>query len=374
MLAIYSKLFGVYPFIKEKYGHAEISGSSSMEHQTMTSLTTFNEDVLSHELAHQWFGDMITCRTWSDLWLNEGFAQYCSALYRERQYGVNSYWGYMNTQLDQAKLSHGAIGIADTSSVANLFNSFRIYSKGAAVLHMLRHVLGDSIFFRSLYAYANDPALKYSTAAIRDFQSVCETVSGKNLAFFFQEWLYGDRFPDYNYSWTWKSSGDSSFILLSIMQSNIGTTPSFYTMPIDIRITAAGTNTTVTVFNNLEQQDFIIKCPVKPSAVSLDPEDWILKFSFNENDLPPSAYLLEQNYPNPFNSTTTITYQIPRRDQVVLKIYDVLGREVATLVDAKQYSGTYEYQWNPQNMASGVYFYRLNTGSVQIQKKMVLLK
>ena len=76
MLGIYSNLFGLYPFIKEKYGHAEISGNSSMEHQTMTSLTTFNEDVVSHELAHQWFGDMITCRTWSDLWLNEGFAQY----------------------------------------------------------------------------------------------------------------------------------------------------------------------------------------------------------------------------------------------------------------------------------------------------------
>ena len=142
MLAIYSNLFGLYPFNKEKYGHAEISGGSSMEHQTMTSLTSFNEDVLSHELAHQWFGDMITCRTWSDLWLNEGFAQYSSALYRERQYGVNSYWAYMNTQLDQAKLSHGAIGIADTSSVANLFNSPRIYSKGAVVLHMLRACAG----------------------------------------------------------------------------------------------------------------------------------------------------------------------------------------------------------------------------------------
>jgi aminopeptidase N len=374
MLAIYSNMFGLYPFIKEKYGHAEISGGSSMEHQTMTSLTSFNEDVLSHELAHQWFGDMITCRTWSDLWLNEGFAQYCSALYREQQYGVTSYWTYMNSQLDQAMLSQGAIGIADKSSVSNLFNSYRIYSKGAVVLHMLRHVLGDSTFFHCLHAYANDPAFKYSTATIRDFQSVCETVSGKSLAFFFQEWLYGDRFPDYSYSWKWNSQGDSSVIILNITQTNIGTTPSFYTMPIDIHITTAGTDKTFIVLNDSQQQIFMIKCPVKPSAVLLDPEGWILKFSFDENDRPPSTYLLEQNYPNPFNSTTTITYQLPRREQVVLKIYDILGREVTTLVDAKQYSGVYEYQWNPQNMASGIYFYRLNTGSVQMQKKMVLLK
>ena len=192
---------------------------------------------------------------------------------------------------------------------------------------------------------------------------------GKNLAFFFQEWLYGDRFPDYRYSWIWKSAGDSSVITLTIKQTNIGTSPIFYSMPIDIRVTAAGTNKTFTVFNNLEQQIFIIHCPVKPSAVSLDPEEWILKFSINENDLPPSTYLLEQNYPNPFNSTTTIAYQIPGREQVVLTIYDVLGREIATLVNALQFAGSYEYQWNPHNIASGIYYYRLKTGSCTVAKK-----
>jgi aminopeptidase N len=374
MLAIYSNLFGLYPFIKEKYGHAEFGKGGAMEHQTMTSTTTFDEDVISHELAHQWFGDMITCRTWSDLWLNEGFAQYCSALYRERQYGVKSYWTYINSQLDQAKLSHGAIGVPDTSSVSNLFNSQRIYSKGAVVLHMLRHVLGDSIFFLSLYRYSNNSALKYSTATIKDFQSMCETVSGKNLAYFFQEWLFGDRFPDYSYSWTWKSSNDSSVIILNIEQTTIGTTPSFYTMPIDIHIDTDGKDTTVIVLNNAQQQNFTIKYPVKPSAVLLDPEGWILKFASSENERPPTIYLLEQNYPNPFNSTTTISYQIPERERVVLKIYDILGREVTTLVDARQFSGFYDYQWHPQNLASGIYFYRINAGSVQLQKKMVFLK
>jgi len=374
MLAIYSNLFGLYPFINEKYGHAEISGSSSMEHQTMTSLTTFNEDVLSHELAHQWFGDMITCRTWRDLWLNEGFAQYCSALYRERQYGIQSYWTYINSQLDQAKLAHGAIGIPDTSSVSNLFNSPRIYSKGALVLHMLRHVLGDTVFFRSFYAYANDPRFKYSTATMNDFQSVCETTSGRSLAFFFQEWLYGDRFPDYSYSWTWKSTGDSSFIILNINQTTNGTTPSYYTMPVDIRITAAGKDTTCTVLNNAQQQTFTIKCVSKPSSVLLDPEGWILKFSYSEIDQPPFTFRLEQNYPNPFNSATTISYQLPSREQVILKVYDILGREIATLVDSKQYKGLNEYHWNAQHITSGIYFYRLIAGSEQRQKKMLLLK
>jgi aminopeptidase N len=163
MLEIYSGLLGMYPFIEEKYGHAEFSGGGAMEHQTMTSTVTFNEDVISHELAHQWFGDMITCQTWADLWLNEGFAEYCSALYRERQYGISSYWAYMNIRFDQAKLANGVIGIPDLSNVRSLFNPNRMYSKGASVLHMLRHVLGDSTFFRSIYAYANNPALKFHT-------------------------------------------------------------------------------------------------------------------------------------------------------------------------------------------------------------------
>ena len=199
MLSVYSNLFGLYPFIKEKYGHSEFGSGGAMEHQTMTSTTTFAEDVVSHELAHQWFGDMITCRTWSDLWLNEGFAQYCSGLYREQEYGTASYWGYMTSQMTLAFQATGAIGIPDTSSVRNLFDGSRIYSKGATVLHMLRHVLGDSVFFRSLRSYANDPTLRYSTAAIRDFQNVCETVSGKDLNYFFQEWIYRDGFPRYDF-------------------------------------------------------------------------------------------------------------------------------------------------------------------------------
>jgi hypothetical protein len=203
---------------------------------------------------------------------------------------------------------------------------------------------------------------------------VCETVSRKNLAYFFQEWFYGDRFPEYSYSWTWNNLGDSSFIILNINQTNIGTTPSFYTMPIDIQINAAGVYKTFTVLSDAQQQTFKIKCPVKPSAVLLDPDGWILKFSFDENELPPSTYLLEQNYPNPFNSTTTISYQIPEREHVVLKIYNILGREIATLVDARQFAGVYEYKWSPQDLASGIYFYLLNTGSVQMQRKMMLLK
>jgi aminopeptidase N len=374
MLKIFSNLFGPYPFIKEKYGHAEFGAGGAMEHQTMTSTTTFNEQILAHELAHQWFGDMITCRSWSELWLNEGFAQYATGMYLERQYGVHSYRTYMNSQFENAKLAHGLIGFPDTSNIHSLFSSALVYSKGASVLHMLRHVLGDSIFFRSFFLYANNPALKYSTAVTLDFQSVCESVSGKDLDEFFQEWIYGEGYPIYNYSWAWKSLGDSSAIILDIGQINGRSNPAFFTMPIDIRIITTGRDTTLTVLNNLPQQRFIIKSNEKPSAVVLDPDQWILRFINFDNDQLPLEYVLEQNFPNPFNSTTNIFYRLRRLGYVTLKIFDVLGREIATLVDAKQSPGAYECTWTPTAQASGIYFYQLIAGDVQLQKKMIFLK
>jgi aminopeptidase N len=374
MLKVFSDLFGQYPFIKEKYGHAEFGKGGAMEHQTMTSTRTFAEDVIAHELAHQWFGDMITCRSWTDLWLNEGFAQYGSALFREQQYGMPSYWTYMNAQLDRARLALGVIGAPDTSSVQDLFNSFRTYSKGAVVLHMLRRVLGDSLFFQSLLAYANDPALKYSTATTQDFQSICERVSGKSLGYFFQEWIYGEGFPTYDYTWTWNTLKDSSVCILNVEQRDTRNNPSFFTMPIDIRLTLGGRDTTVTVYNNAQKQSFTLRCDTPPSAVLLDPDRWILKIAFSGAERPPADYLLEQNFPNPFNGGTTITYRLRRGGPVSLKVYDILGREIITLVESKEPPGFYDFQWIPGTQASGVYFYRLIAGNTSLQKKMIFLK
>jgi aminopeptidase N len=374
MLAIFSELFGMYPFIKEKYGHAEFGRGGAMEHQTMTSTITFDEITIAHELAHQWFGDMITCRSWSDVWLNEGFAQYAAALYLERQYGIDAYWEYMKPQIDNAEMAQRELGYPDTANVRNLFDSKLVYSKGASVLHMLRHVLGDSVFFLSLRQYANDPVLQYSTATTHDFQSVCENVSGKNLDYFFQEWVYGEGYPVYIYSWTWKPLGNSSVIILDIGQIIDRNNPAFFTMPIDIRIIAARSDTVLTVLNNALQQRFIIKFNERPDTVVLDPERWIMKLVLSGSEQLPSEYALEQNYPNPFNSTTNIVYRLRHLTKVTLKIYDILGREIATLVDSRQAPGVYKYRWTPHTCASGIYFYRLIAGNVYLQKKTVLIR
>jgi len=373
MLTIYSNLFGLYPFIKEKYGHAEFA-SGGMEHQTMTSIGTFDEKVVAHELAHQWFGDKITCRTWSDLWLNEGFAVYCTALYLEKEYGVASYWDYINLQTEVAVSAAGEVGAPDTSTAQSLFNYDLIYAKGASVLHMLRHVLGDSIFFSSLRTYANQPSLQYSTATTRDLETACESASGKSLSYFFQEWIYGEGYPIYQYSWDWNSAGDSSVVAINLKQATGRQNPAFFTMPIDIRIFSPERDTTVTVFNNAQSQSFAINFPERPTSILLDPDGWMLKLAYPASAALPLTYSLEQNYPNPFNGGTTIRYQLSHSAYVTLKVYDVLGREVATLVNAQQIPGNYGYTWSGQNFASGIYFYQLTAGDVHLQKKMILLK
>jgi aminopeptidase N len=276
-LKIFSDLFGLYPFVKEKYGHVEAVGG--MENQTLTSISIlhFDSGTVIHELAHQWFGDMITCRTWSDLWLNEGFATYCEALFAEKKFGPDQYRNEMRRDITSALTARGSVLIADTNDVAQLFDGARVYRKGAVVLHMLRHVLGDSVFFSAMYRYANDPTIKYGSASTQDFQRVCENTSGRNLDYFFKEWIYGEGYPRYMFRWVSSMIAGGSTANVTLGQTTDSNDPKFFTMPVDIKFSTPGWDTTVTVFNDSQSQTFSIQLPRKPESVLIDPGDWILK-------------------------------------------------------------------------------------------------
>ncbi|MFZ4622095.1 MAG: M1 family aminopeptidase [Bacteroidota bacterium] len=373
MLTIYTGLFGPYPFLKEKYGHAEF-GSGGMEHQTMTSLGTYTEDVIAHELAHQWFGDMITCRTWSDLWLNEGFAEYSTGLYREKRYGAASFREYMTPLMNTALTAPGTIGAPDTTNPSKLFNFALMYAKGASVLHMLRYVTGDSLFFLAMRAYADAPALRYSSASTRDLQQVFETVNKGSLDYFFDEWIYGTGVPTYYFTWRQSTFGTQPAVIIMLQQPSGKNDPGFFTMPVEFRITTAAGDTTVRLFNDQREQIFAIPLSAPVTAVVLDPNSRMLKKVIIGNDVPPYTYILAQNYPNPFNGETKILYMLPNRTDVTLTVYDMLGREVTTLVNERQMPGVYEVPWNAHNIASGMYIYRLTAGEMRLQRRMVVVR
>jgi hypothetical protein len=275
-LQIYSDYFGLYPFVDEKYGHSEFGWGGGMEHQTMTSLGGFGDWLTAHELAHQWFGDMITCRNWPDVWLNEGFATYCEHLYEGRQYGAGSYLAGIQSNMTDAKTSTASVYVSDSGSVGALFGWARVYAKGAVVLHMLRGVLGDSLFFASMYNYAHDPRYRFGTASTRDFQGVCETTSGMNLGYFFDEWIYGTRYPKYTSSWTADSSAGGVHVTLGIRQATGGVTPPYFRMPVGVKLSAPGWDTTLTVQDTTQLQTFAVDVSRRPTSVRLDPSSWIL--------------------------------------------------------------------------------------------------
>jgi aminopeptidase N len=378
MITVFANRYGEYPFIQEKYGHAEFQWGGAMEHQTCTSMGFWGSGVISHELAHQWYGDMITCKDWHHIWLNEGFATYSEAVYTEAKNGKAAYDSYIASEMNSARGAVGTIWVQDITNEGQIFNGARSYSKGGCVLHMLRGIVGDSTFFDIMRTYSADPTVSYGVATTEDFQAVAESVYGQDLNYFFQEWIYGENEPTYSVGWNKTLvGGDVYNMILNIYQA-VNNNPSYYTMPVQVKINTSLGDTTVTLFNDAQTQNFQFEVIGEPLSIVFDPGNWILKNTTTVTEVDdfnaPLQFRLEQNYPNPFNPSTSIEYSIPQSGQVTLKVYDVLGNEVATLVNGQNDSGNHKVEFNASNLNSGVYFYKIESGNFIETKKMILLK
>ena len=271
MIELYSSLFGEYPFLEEKYGHAEFLWGGGMEHQTITSLGSWSEYLIAHELAHMWWGDMVTCNDFHHIWMNEGFATYSEALWSEFTYGESVY----HQDMTAAKyFGPGTIYVPDTSDWNRIFHTGLSYNKGSWVLHMLRHVVGDSTFFDILQAYYADSRYQYGTITTEQFCDLCEDESGIDLDFFFHEWIYEEYYPSYSYNWTATPSGGLYDVNVTInqLQSHY-----VFEMPIDVRIATASYDTTFVAWDSLATQSFTMSLPDPPTSVLLDPDEWILR-------------------------------------------------------------------------------------------------
>jgi len=286
MIQFFADTFGEYPFVEEKYGMTHFGWGGAMEHQTNTSATSdpfgFDRYLIAHELSHQWWGDYICCETWHHTWLNEGFASYCEALYAEHLYGS---WALHNYMSYMEYFDWGSIYIWDTTATGGQILNLRVYDKGAWVLHMLRGIAGDQTFFDILRAYYNDPAFAHGDATTEDFQQVCEMVSGMDLDYFFQEWIYGELFPIYLSGFL--QDPDSYHVLgyVTQIQDFWGYRPLFK-MPIQLRFDlSGGRDTTVTIWNDQYDQTFEIEMSEPVYGISFDPDRYILKQGQQENGI-----------------------------------------------------------------------------------------
>ncbi len=278
MLDVFSELFGPYPFKEEKYGMAQYGYSNLLEHQTLTCFKSFPpdphnmEDVLAHELAHQWWGDMVTPATWSDMWLSEGFATYGQVLWDAHKPDAQPFalkWGmYTHHPIDM----HGTVYLdpEDINFWDHVY-TVNVYGKGAWVLHMLRYVVGEEKFFAILHEYRTRYA--YRSADTSQFVEVAEDVTGMDLDWFFDQWLYEEGFPDYECSLRELQLGDQWYAEIYVRQVQPAPYITFQ-CPVEF---GDWTNDRRYVFYNDEPEEHIlipIDGPIGNAV--LDPDWWLL--------------------------------------------------------------------------------------------------
>jgi len=276
MLDVLGTYYGPYPFLDEKYAISHFAWGGGMEHQTNTSQssTWYSWGLNVHELAHQWWGDHVTCKTWHDIWLNEGFASWSEALYRQSKYGDAAYRSYMASM---EYFGGGTVYVDDTTNVSRIFHGGLSYDKGAWVVHMLRHVLGETTFFDALAEYRVQ--FGNSSADTEDLKGVCEQVSGKDLGQFFDDWIMGTYFPRYIYGF-FVDSTDTGFIARVRLEQFQSSSPQVFDMPVDLLFEAPGQTELVSVNNTQRVEWFDVLLSFRPDSMYFDPYKWILKYQY----------------------------------------------------------------------------------------------
>ncbi len=275
-LKIFSGLFGTYPFIKEKYGVAEFLWQlGAIEHQTITGVGSnfltgrkFFDDLYIHELAHQWWGDAVTVKSWKDVWLSEGFASYSEALFYEKKFGKDALISTMMQKFGKFENKR----LYDPGK--NLFDKV-VYDKGAWVLHMLRNEVGDDKFFEILRNYYR--LFKYKNATTVDFRNVCEQVSGKNLDDFFNQWVFkGKGIPVIRYEFS-ADSVSRDFFDATVKLKQVQKGYEIYKLPVVIRFRGVAGERTDTSIVFSEKSGLVkMNLHFKPMDVIFDPENQLL--------------------------------------------------------------------------------------------------
>ena len=332
MISAFSDLLMDYPFHKEKYGHAMAPMGGGMEHQTMTTIHDFSFYLVAHELAHQWFGDYITCGNWQDIWINEGFASYMEYVAAQQLRGQESADGWMATAMSIALgETKGSVYVPEeeVENTYRLFDYGLSYKKGAILLHMIRyHLDDDPLFFKVLQRYLEQ--FGNGNALGDDFRGILETESGMDFSCFFDQWYYGEGFPRFNIHWF--QEGDTLKI-----RSEQGTTApevtSFFNTPFDIEIRSSdGTISRLRLMQDEQVEAYSIAVNGLVTDVLFDPDNWLLKIANVIQQIPPDRKFIFG--PNPVLDELFIQFINASNIDEIL-ITNMSGQEVFRLLDAE---------------------------------------
>ncbi len=369
-LVFYHNTFGPYPFIKEKYGHVQFGWGGGMEHQTSTFIVTPEESLMAHELGHQWFGDKITCASWEDIWLNEGFATFLAAYHLETKYPQNKIL-YRKQQVDKiTQLPGGSVKVADTLNLNQVFSGRLSYNKGSHLLYMLRSILSDSIFFEAIRQYQKDPAVIYGNASTADLKRNLEQISGKNLTYFFDEWYTGQGYPSYNVQWN--MIGSSTTVNIKMNQVTSHPSVSFFHLPVTLKFKNATQEKNVVVDNTFNNQNFIQTLGFVPDTVLVDPDYWLVTKNNTTRKIVATSTGngVAEIYPNPVADPLTIYLHDFNDAAADVTIYNQAGqllyKNKASLINGSEY-----LQIPVKNWAKGIYAVKIKTQSRIIVKQIL---
>ena len=353
-MQLYDSLFGIYPFSKEKYGQTEFGWGGGMEHQTMTFVTNFGFEVLAHELAHHWFGDKVTCASWQDIWVNEGFAVYLTGICYEHI--APQYWLPYRAEKLTSVISEpgGSVYCTDTSSAATIFGNRLTYYKSALVLHMLRWVLGDSLFFGGLRSYLDDIHNAYAFANTADLEDHMETTSGMDLSKFFNDWIYGQGFPSYQFAW---SQDFGRHVNLTISQStSYPSSVSFYQVPLPVLFRNSYMDTLMIFNPSSSPQSYSFDLPFVADSLIFDPDEWLISGN-NTISRNATCELCVLVYPNPVTDQLQMRVESSTQRKAQISIYDAKGQQ--------QWSGTADLV--PGSTLLNIDAGRLSSGMYRVQ-------
>jgi aminopeptidase N len=364
ILNLYSNLFELYPFKNEKYGHAQFGWGGGMEHTTVSFMNNFERSLIAHEMGHQWFGDKITCGTWKDIWLNEGFATYLATLTIENFDGNAAFIDDKTNMIDYiTSQPGGAVYLTDneTTNVGRIFSPRLTYNKGAMVLNMLRLKLGDTNFFQGMRAYLADTNLAYKYALTTDFKGHMETAFGDDLTEFFNDWIYNQGYPTYTITAQNWGSGQAKVV---VNQTQSHASVSYFEMPLPIRFTGAGGQTFDTTVNNtFNNQTFIVSVPFSITGVQFDPEKDIISKN-NTATLGNDTFEVEKAiaiYPNPV--TDEVHIQMPSTIEIEkVRLFNNLGQMVLE---------SNALDFSVATLSTGVLYAEIQTSQGTFHKKII---
>ena len=370
-LQLFHNNFGDYPFIKEKYGHVQFGWGGGMEHQTATFVVSSEEGLTAHELGHQWFGDKITCGSWEDIWLNEGFASHLASFYVENKYPASVLTNRKNEINFITSQPGGSVKVDDTTNVGRIFDSRLSYNKGSHLIYMLRFKLGDSVFFKAIRQYMKDPALAYGYARTTDLKRNLEQVSGQNLTNFFKQWFEGQGYPSYNVQWT---PVGSSYVRIKMNQSTSHISVPFFEMPVALQFKNATQSKTIILDNKTNGEVFFKNIGFVADTVLIDPEYWLISRNNTTAKVPDvvNGNNIVQVYPNPIGNQFYVYLRgFISSSSATLAIYNTLGQKIynrnITLMNGSEFLEIPSAQW-----PSGEYTLQIRSGTdFKLVKKLL---